>query len=52
MSAAEPGASPSTFRFRLNDTHTLAITGSYEEMLTQVRGELVVACPEACECRD
>lgn len=44
---------PEHRRFRQNDTHVLAITGTYEEMLAQVHQELPLeACPEDCECRD
>jgi hypothetical protein len=33
--------------------HSLAITGTYEEMLVRLVDEMpVVACPEDCECRD
>ena len=43
---------PAFMRFFHNDTHCLAVTGTYEEMLEQLRREKLVECPQDCECRD
>lgn len=43
---------PEHQQFALNGTHCLAVTGTYEEMLAQVRQELLVTCPKDCDCRE
>lgn len=43
---------PDGFHFPC-DLHSLAVTGTYEEMLVQVRDELPLeACPQDCDCRE
>ncbi|HKV44611.1 MAG TPA: hypothetical protein VJT32_08060 [bacterium] len=42
---------PAGFRFQ-GGTHTLAITGTYEEALVRVASELpLLACPQDCDCQ-